>query len=143
MFVCVSAPSGGFSAFGGLVTKGFGFSSFTAILTGLPQPAITIIAMVVGSYLNNKLKKRFLVIAVICLFPIAGQASLISIPRDHPGALLGVQYIGNMSGSLRESESTQASRWLLTLDRTPHACLGESQLVGNHQASHYNIRVCE
>ncbi|ORY24487.1 putative allantoate transporter [Naematelia encephala] len=101
MFVCVAAPSGGFGAFGGLVTKGFGFSSFTAILTGLPSPVINSLAMLFAGYMNDKFRKRFIVIAFLCLFPIAGQASLLSIPRSKPGALLGVTYIGAVSGALQ------------------------------------------
>lgn len=32
MYMCCSIPSGGLSAFGGIITKGFGFSSFQAVL---------------------------------------------------------------------------------------------------------------
>lgn len=32
MFLCCALPSGGFGAFGGIITKGFGFDSFEAVL---------------------------------------------------------------------------------------------------------------
>jgi hypothetical protein len=93
MSLTAAIPSGGFTAFGSLVTKGFGFDAFTSLLMQMPTGAISIILLLVGFHLTNRIKMRAPVIAVVCLFPVAGAAGLVKVPRTQPGALLACYYV--------------------------------------------------
>ena len=63
MFFCVACPSGGIGTFGGLITKGFGFNSFDAILMQIPTGVIGIIFILGNIYLQDKIKIRSAFIA--------------------------------------------------------------------------------
>lgn len=93
MSLTAAIPSGGFGGFGSLVTKGFGFDSFTSLLMQMPTGAISIILLLVGFHVTNRIRMRAPVIAVICLFPVAGAAGLVKAPRNQPGALLACYYV--------------------------------------------------
>jgi hypothetical protein len=84
------------------VTKGFGFSAFTAILISLPQSVVNTTALLIAGVLNNKTHRRFLIISGFCLFPISGMVALLKIPRSESGSLLAVQIVASVSGSLRK-----------------------------------------
>jgi len=60
---CCALPSGGFGAFSGIITKGFGFSSFEAILMQIPTGAIGILTLLITIWVTNKIQLRFPVIA--------------------------------------------------------------------------------
>nr|XP_019013873.1 allantoate transporter [Kwoniella pini CBS 10737]OCF52654.1 allantoate transporter [Kwoniella pini CBS 10737] len=93
MYLCTSTPAGGFGAFSGLITKGFGFDSFQSILMQIPTGVIGIITLLIGIYFTNKFKARWLVIAIITLFPIAGASAMVNVNRSKSGALLASYYI--------------------------------------------------
>ncbi|ORY26790.1 major facilitator superfamily domain-containing protein [Naematelia encephala] len=93
MFICVATPSGGIGAFGGLITKGFGFNSFQSVLMQMPTGAIGILVLVSTILIINKIKLRFPVIAVLCLPAIAGACALIKVSRKEPGGLLASYYV--------------------------------------------------
>ncbi|ORX39563.1 major facilitator superfamily domain-containing protein [Kockovaella imperatae] len=97
MWFCAATPatsqSGGIGAFGGLITKGFGFNTFNTILMQMPLGAIGIIILLTAIYITNKIKLRWPVLAVLTLFPIAGAVALTQVPRDEPGALMAAYYI--------------------------------------------------
>lgn len=96
MWFCAALPSGGIGAFGGLITKGFGFDQFTAILMQMPTGGIGIFGLLVGIFITNKIKMRWPVLAVITLFPIAGAIGLTQVPRTQPSALMGCYYVAFM-----------------------------------------------
>jgi hypothetical protein len=58
-----ACPSGGIGAFGGLITKGFGFDTFTTILMQMPTGAIGIAALLLSIYITNRIKLRWPVLA--------------------------------------------------------------------------------
>lgn len=93
MWFCAACPSGGIGAFGGLITKGFGFTDFNAILMQMPTGAEAIVFLLLGIYITNKIKMRWPVLAVITLFPIAGATGLTQVPRSSPGALMACYYV--------------------------------------------------
>ncbi|KAI5449361.1 hypothetical protein NCC49_004766 [Naganishia albida] len=101
MFLCCALPSGGFGAFGGIITKGFGFDSFEAVLMQMPTGAIQIVMLIFCIWLTNKIKMRFPVVAAMTLFPIAGAVGLLKVPRDQPKSLLGCYYVALILGVLQ------------------------------------------
>jgi hypothetical protein len=101
MWFCAACPSGGIGAFGGLITKGFGFDQFTAILMQIPTGAIGICTLLLAIYVTNKIKMRWPVLAVIVIFPIAGAIGLIVVPRSKPGALMACYYVAYIFSAIQ------------------------------------------
>ncbi|KZT60604.1 MFS general substrate transporter [Calocera cornea HHB12733] len=97
----VACPSGGISAFGGLIVQGFGFDSFTTILFQMPFGAITVLSIAVTSWVTNKIKLRFPVIAFMALFPIAGAVAIRQLPRNNQAGLLTAYYMVSFLGCLQ------------------------------------------
>ncbi|OCF71540.1 allantoate transporter [Kwoniella mangroviensis CBS 8886] len=93
MYLCTSTPSGGFGAFSGLITKGFGFDSFESILMQIPTGFIGIFTLLIAIYCTNRWKTRWAVIAIVTLFPIAGASAMVKVPRSQSGALLASYYV--------------------------------------------------
>ncbi|WWD16913.1 hypothetical protein CI109_101345 [Kwoniella shandongensis] len=93
MLACMALPSSGIGTFGTLVTKGFGFNQFDTILFQIPASALTLTFLLLGTWIINKTKLRFPVVATFVLFPIAGAAALLYVPRSNPHALLGAYYV--------------------------------------------------
>ncbi|GHJ88991.1 hypothetical protein NliqN6_5393 [Naganishia liquefaciens] len=101
MYMMCSIPSGGLSAFGGIITKGFGFSAFESVLMQMPTGCIQIICLVFCIWVTNKIKMRFPVVAVMTLFPIGGAVGLLMVPRSQPKSLLGCYYVALVLGVLQ------------------------------------------
>ena len=101
MWFCAACPSGGIGAFGGLITKGFGFNQFTAILMQIPTGAIGICTLLLSIYITNKIKMRWPVLAVIVIFPIAGAIGLVQVPRSKPGALMACYYVAYIFSAIQ------------------------------------------
>ncbi|EJU03257.1 MFS general substrate transporter [Dacryopinax primogenitus] len=97
----VACPSGGISAFGGLIVQGFGYDSFTTILFQMPFGGITVLSIAITSWVTNKIKLRFPVIAFMSLFPIAGAVTIRQLPRDNKGGLLAAYYMVSFLGCLQ------------------------------------------
>ncbi|WRT65301.1 uncharacterized protein IL334_002244 [Kwoniella shivajii] len=93
MLACMAIPSSGIGTFNTLITKGFGFSSFDSILFQIPASVLTLTFLIAGTWVMNKIRLRSPVVAVFVLFPIAGAASLLYIPRTNAHALLGAYYV--------------------------------------------------
>nr|WVH01934.1 allantoate transporter [Naematelia aurantialba] len=93
MYFCTSCPSGGIGAFGGLITKGFGFDTFTTILMQMPTGAIGIITLLTGIYFTNRFLRRWIVILCIVIPPIAGATAMSLVGRDKPGVLIACYYV--------------------------------------------------
>ncbi|ORY25070.1 major facilitator superfamily domain-containing protein [Naematelia encephala] len=93
MFFCVACPSGGIGSFGGLITKGFGFSSFVSVLMQMPTGAIGIIVIMTNIFVQNHYKKRFVFIAATTVPAIAGAAALVKVDRHSPGGLIAAYYV--------------------------------------------------
>lgn len=93
MSFTAAVPSGGFGAFGSLITKGFGFNAFTSVLMQMPTGAISIILLITSIRVTNKYKCRAPVIALVAIFPIAGAVGLVRTPRNKPGVLLACYYV--------------------------------------------------
>ncbi|WVQ69752.1 uncharacterized protein L199_007972 [Kwoniella botswanensis] len=93
MYLCTSTPSGGFGAFSGLITKGFGFDSFESILMQIPTGFIGIFTLLIAIYCTNRWKTRWAVIAIVTLFPIAGASAMVKVSRSQSGALLASYYV--------------------------------------------------
>jgi hypothetical protein len=63
MLMLLAIPSSGIGAFGGLVTKGFGFTSFQTILFQIPVSFMQGAVLLTGSWVMNKFRLRFPVVA--------------------------------------------------------------------------------
>jgi hypothetical protein len=103
MWFCAACPSGGIGAFGGLITKGFGFDTFTTILMQMPTGGIGIVALLLSIYITNRIKMRWPVLAVVTLFPIAGALGLTQVSHAYPGALMACYYVAYLFSAIRES----------------------------------------
>jgi hypothetical protein len=107
---CVSLVSGGISAFGPLIIRGFGFDAFNTILYNMIPGAIGIAAniMCVGTpsvvgvqlmfsaaYCAQRFKVKGPVILGILIFPVAAAAALFALPRGpaYTNRLLAVYFI--------------------------------------------------
>lgn len=93
MYLLTALPSGGFGAFGPIITRGFGYSSFQTILMQMPTGVIQIILLWTCTWVTNRIKLRFPVVALVTLLPIAGAVGLLLVPRDQSGSLLACYYI--------------------------------------------------
>ncbi|KAI5449351.1 hypothetical protein NCC49_004756 [Naganishia albida] len=93
MYLLTALPSGGFGAFGPIITRGFGYSSFQTILMQMPTGVIQIILLWTCTWVTNRIKLRFPVVALVTLLPIAGAIGLLLVPRDQSRSLLACYYI--------------------------------------------------
>ncbi|WVQ83847.1 hypothetical protein IAT38_005991 [Cryptococcus sp. DSM 104549] len=101
MWFCAACPSGGIGAFGGLITKGFGFDTFTTILMQIPTGAIGITTLLISIFVTNRIKLRWPVIATIVIFPIAGAISLTQVPHNNTGALMASYYVAYVFSAIQ------------------------------------------
>ncbi|KXT01426.1 hypothetical protein AC578_9507 [Pseudocercospora eumusae] len=94
----VSIPSGGMGTFGSLIIKSFGYNKFQTILFNLPFGAMTIIAIIGGGWLANKLRSKGVVIALLCVPTIAGIIVMLKIPHTpgNRGILLTGWYLTSL-----------------------------------------------
>ncbi|KAG6916243.1 hypothetical protein DXG01_007740 [Tephrocybe rancida] len=94
LFLC-ALPSGGISAFGPLIIKGFGFDSFHTILVNIPFGALQVIVTIGAALVSMKIKLKWPVIFVLSLPPIAGASALMVLGRspDLRNTLLGCYYV--------------------------------------------------
>ncbi|KLO20388.1 putative allantoate transporter [Schizopora paradoxa] len=103
MLFLAALPSGGIGAFGTLIIQGFGFDSFQSILFNMPYGALSIVAILGGAWLTNKIKLRFPVIVFLCCFPVAGCVALLKLGRgaEERGSLLAAYYILSVFGGIQ------------------------------------------
>lgn len=95
MLTAISIPSGGISTFGPLIIQGFGFNKFQTILFNMPFGVVQIVATVGGAFLADKIKKKSLVLIMLCIPPIIGIIILMVVGRghNHRGVLLFGYYM--------------------------------------------------
>ena len=150
MWLFTALPSGGIGAFGGLITKGFGFSTFKTILMQIPTGAIGICTLLLSIYVTNRIKMRWPVLAVLLIFPIAGATGITQISRDKPGALMACYYVAyvfsaiqplliswcnlNAAGTTKRVLTASTQFGLLTVGNV-------SSFIGKHPLSTANARL--
>lgn len=100
MYFCCALPSGGLAAFGPIITRGFGYSSLHTILIQVPMSVTSIILLWAATWIINKLKLRYPVIAFLTLLPLSGAIGLLKVPRERSAALLCCYYLANTQGIL-------------------------------------------
>lgn len=93
MWFCAACPSGGIGAFGGLITKGFGFSALNTILMQIPTGCIGIAGLLTSIFVTNRIKMRWPVLAVVTVFPIVGAIAMTQVNHKNPRALMGCYYV--------------------------------------------------
>lgn len=86
-------PSGGFSTFGTLIIKDFGYVNFTAILFQLPTGALQIIMITGSAWLATRYGRKGLTIAGMALLPLTGVILMLAVPRKYKGVLLFGYYL--------------------------------------------------
>ncbi|KAJ9119024.1 hypothetical protein QFC22_003513 [Naganishia vaughanmartiniae] len=100
MYFCCALPSGGLAAFGPIITRGFGYSPLNTILIQIPMSVNSIILLWTATWIMNKLKIRYPIIAFLTLLPIGGAIGLLKVPRERSGVLLCCYYFANTQGIL-------------------------------------------
>ncbi|ORY33755.1 allantoate permease [Naematelia encephala] len=95
MVFCISLVSGGIGAFGPLILKGFGLSSFQTILYNMIPGAISIVSNIGTAFLIMKFKRKSPILFIVSLFPLAAAVALYKLPRgnEHRHSLLAVFFI--------------------------------------------------
>ncbi|KAJ5086460.1 hypothetical protein NUU61_007767, partial [Penicillium alfredii] len=85
-------PNGGFTAFNGLVLKGFGYTTFRTLLLGMSGGAVVLVSVVIGAAISSKLpNSRCMVIVTMNLVGMLGSALVYatsSIASRYAGLLL-------------------------------------------------------
>lgn len=59
----------------------------------IPTGVIGILTLLTTIFITNRFRLRFPVIAILCIFPIAGASALVKVPRSQTGGLLAAYYI--------------------------------------------------
>lgn len=72
------------------------------VLMQMPTGAIGIIILLISIWLTNKFKVRFVIIAALCIPPIAGATALTQVSRSNTRGLLASYYVAQMLAALRE-----------------------------------------
>ncbi|KAF9691997.1 hypothetical protein EKO04_009925 [Ascochyta lentis] len=91
--VAISIASGGISTFGSLIIKDFGYTNFEAILFNIPFGAIQIVSILGSSWAATRFKRKGLAIALVSILPAVGTVMMLTVPREHKGALLFGYYL--------------------------------------------------
>jgi len=78
---CISLVSGGIGAFGPLILKGFGLSTFQTILYNMIPGGIAIVTNILTAFLIMKTRYKSPILFVASLFPLAGAIGLARLPR--------------------------------------------------------------
>lgn len=103
MIFCVSLVSGGIGAFGPLILKGFGLTSFQTILYNMIPGGIQIAANLISAFAVMKGKKKSPVLFVLALIPLAAAAAFKVIKHDTANRhkLLAVYFIVSFAVIIR------------------------------------------
>lgn len=67
----------------------------------MPTGVIGIIVLLISIYVTNRYKLRFPVVAVLCIFPIAGATALTQVKRKNTNGLLASYYVAQMFTGLQ------------------------------------------
>ncbi|WVQ82643.1 hypothetical protein IAT38_004775 [Cryptococcus sp. DSM 104549] len=95
MIFCISLVSGGISAFGPMLLKGFGLSSFQTILYNMIPGAIAIVSNLLSAWAITHFQIKSVVLFIVSLFPLAGAAGLYALPHtaENQKKLLAIYFI--------------------------------------------------
>ncbi|KAI1870949.1 hypothetical protein JX265_005989 [Neoarthrinium moseri] len=100
LIVSISIPSGGFSSFGSLIIKDFGYQSFDAILFQLPTGAVQIVTITGAAWIATRYSRKGLTITGLSLLPLAGAIMMLTVPRSQKGVLLFGYYLVQCLGAI-------------------------------------------
>jgi cyanate permease len=100
MYLLAALPSGGLAAFGPLITRGMGYDAYETTLLQMPSGLIAIILLWSATWVTNRWRMRFAVVAGLTLLPIGGALGLLFIPRDRAAPLLVCFYVAMTFGVL-------------------------------------------
>ncbi|KAH7029023.1 major facilitator superfamily domain-containing protein [Microdochium trichocladiopsis] len=95
LMLAISIPSGGINTFGPLIISTFGFDKFQTTLFNMPYGVIQGIAILGGSYLATKWKRKGIIIMWLCCPVIVGYTIMLALPHDasHQASLLFGYYL--------------------------------------------------
>ncbi|KAK6069295.1 transporter [Seiridium cupressi] len=100
LIISISIPSGGFSTFGSLIIKDFGYVNFQAILFQLPTGALQIITITGSAWLATRYGRKGLTITGITILPLVGIILMLTVPRSQKGVLLFGYYLVQCLGAV-------------------------------------------
>jgi hypothetical protein len=69
----------------------------------IPTGVIAITTLLIAIFLTNKIKIRFIIVAVICIPAIAGAVGLVYVPRSDVRGLMACYYVLYLFPALRKS----------------------------------------
>ncbi|KAL1794997.1 hypothetical protein ACET3X_006813 [Alternaria dauci] len=91
--IAISIASGGISTFGNLIIRDFGYTNFQSILFNIPFGVIQIVCILGSSWGAARWSRKGLAIALVAILPIIGTIMMLTVPRQHKGALLFGYYL--------------------------------------------------
>lgn len=99
--VAATIPNGGLTAFGSLVTVGFGFSTFETLILGMPSSGIAAFCVLFFSYLAGRIPySRTIIIAFLMMLSIAGTLMIMLLPTSQKWSRLGGLWLfGTFAGT--------------------------------------------
>jgi len=82
LMLAISIPSGGINTFGPLIISTFGFDKFQTTLFNMPYGVIQGIAILGGSYVATRWKRKGIIIAWLCCPVILGYLIMLALPHN-------------------------------------------------------------
>ncbi|KFY93451.1 hypothetical protein V500_03712 [Pseudogymnoascus sp. VKM F-4518 (FW-2643)] len=127
--VAATIPNGGLTAFGSLLTAGFGFTVFETLLVGIPSSGVAVFCVLVFSYLAGRITySRCILIAILMMLSTAGMLMIMLIPSSQKWSRLGGLWIfGTFAGSFPLAISIIATN---VAGQTKKATVGGMLFIG-------------
>lgn len=127
--VAATIPNGGLTAFGSLLTAGFGFTVFETLLVGIPSSGVAVFCVLVFSYLAGRIPySRCILIALLMMLSTAGMLMIMLIPSSQKWSRLGGLWIfGTFAGSFPLAISIVATN---VVGQTKKATVGGMLFIG-------------
>ncbi|OAA72334.1 Major facilitator superfamily domain, general substrate transporter [Cordyceps fumosorosea ARSEF 2679] len=92
--ICTSLPNGGYTSFSGIIIQGFGFSTFTTLLLGMPGSAFGLFFVLAGTYLAHKFKySRCIIAGSLQLIALVGCVMVYASPTSQKWTRLGGMWL--------------------------------------------------
>lgn len=150
--VAATIPNGGLTAFGSLITVGFGFSTFETLLLGMPSSGVAVICVLLFSYLAGRIPySRSILIALLMLLSTAGILMIMLLPTSQKWSRLGGLWLfGTFAGTFPLAISIVATN---VAGYTKKATVGGMLFIGlnvgniigpmvffTNEAPKYNVR---
>ncbi|KAK4985120.1 hypothetical protein LTR50_006180 [Elasticomyces elasticus] len=94
-----NVPNGAVSSYQATIIKGFGYNSFNTALLQIPSGGVSIVAILIATYLAGRFNQRGLNIITLLIPGIVGAALMAFLPaNDKAGKLIG-NYLTNAIGA--------------------------------------------